>query len=90
MQILVEMKASFLIVVIICIHLFVTGGQPEPGTENENQAANDGHQAVGNEQEPGAGNAPNGNRWWGIVKEIRMIVFGFITSFFFPGFHNID
>ncbi|KAG2249605.1 hypothetical protein Bca52824_089233 [Brassica carinata] len=33
--------------------------------------------------------APQGNQWWGIVKEIQMIVFGFITSLL-PGFHNID
>ncbi|XP_047317174.1 uncharacterized protein LOC124920674 [Impatiens glandulifera] len=31
----------------------------------------------------------DGNRWWGIVKEVQMIVFGFITSLL-PGFHNID
>ncbi|KAL8158439.1 hypothetical protein AgCh_002934 [Apium graveolens] len=59
----------------------------QPGAENENHAEHNGQQAVMNEQEPGMGN--NGNRWWGIVKEVQMIVFGFITSLL-PGFHNID
>ncbi|KAH1033516.1 hypothetical protein J1N35_045690 [Gossypium stocksii] len=59
------------------------------GAENENRPADDGNQAVENENqpEPGLGNA--GNQWWGIVKEIQMIVFGFITSLL-PGFHNIE
>lgn len=61
------------------------GGQPD--AENENHAEHNGQQAVMNEQEPGMGN--DGNRWWGIVKEVQMIVFGFITSLL-PGFHNID
>lgn len=63
-------------------------GQPEG--ENENQPLLDGNQAVENNEhvvEPGADNA--GNRWWGIVKEIQMIVFGFITSLL-PGFHNLE
>lgn len=63
----------------------LAGGQP--GAENENHAEHNGQQAVINEQEPGMGN--DGNRWWGIVKEVQMIVFGFITSLL-PGFHNID
>ncbi|XP_017226508.1 uncharacterized protein LOC108202561 [Daucus carota subsp. sativus] len=63
----------------------LAGGQP--GAENENHAENNGQQAVMNDQEPGIGN--DGNRWWGIVKEVQMIVFGFITSLL-PGFHNID
>jgi hypothetical protein len=33
--------------------------------------------------------ADGGNRWWGLVKEVQMIVFGFITSLL-PGFHNLD
>lgn len=58
------------------------------GAENENQPLNDGNQAAGNENavDPGAN---GGNQWWGIMKEIQMIVFGFITSLL-PGFHNID
>lgn len=40
-----------------------------------------------NAAEPGAENGAN--NWWGIVKEIQMIVFGFISSLL-PGFHNID
>ncbi|XP_007014411.2 PREDICTED: uncharacterized protein LOC18589393 [Theobroma cacao] len=65
----------------------------QEGTENENQPADDGNQVVENENEnenaadPGLGNG--GNHWWGIVKEIQMIVFGFITSLL-PGFNNID
>ncbi|TKY72761.1 hypothetical protein E2542_SST01506 [Spatholobus suberectus] len=60
-------------------------GQPE--AEIGNQPANDADQAVENENvaEPDRGNG--GNQWWGIVKEIQMIVFGFITSLL-PGFHN--
>ncbi|KAI4335366.1 hypothetical protein L6164_014016 [Bauhinia variegata] len=60
-------------------------GRPEG--EIGNQPANDGDRAVENENvaEPGVDNG--GNRWWGIVKEIQMIVFGFITSLL-PGFHN--
>ncbi|OIV98395.1 hypothetical protein TanjilG_16722 [Lupinus angustifolius] len=60
-------------------------GQPE--AENGNQPINDADWAVenGNAAEPGGGNG--GNQWWGIVKEIQMIVFGFITSLL-PGFHN--
>ncbi|XP_038992924.1 uncharacterized protein LOC120116523 isoform X2 [Hibiscus syriacus] len=59
------------------------------GEENENRPADDVNQAVENENEadPALGNA--GNQWWGIVKEIQMIVFGFITSLL-PGFHNIE
>lgn len=55
------------------------------GQENE---ADNGNRANANENENvDAGN--QGNQWWGIVKEIQMIVFGFITSLL-PGFHNID
>ncbi|KAL4325965.1 hypothetical protein GQ457_11G018170 [Hibiscus cannabinus] len=59
------------------------------GAENENRPADDGNQAAENENEadPALGNP--GNQWWGIVKEIQMIVFGFITSLL-PGFHNIE
>lgn len=53
------------------------------GGENENRVAGDANQPL-NEQEQ----VPV-NRWWGIVKEIQLIVFGFITSLL-PGFHNID
>ena len=62
-------------------------GQPE--VENENRPAEDGNQAAENENvaEPGGDNG--GHNWWGIVKEIQMIVFGFITSLL-PGFHHID
>lgn len=61
----------------------------QPGDHVEHQPANDGNQAVENENvaEPGGGD--QANNWWGIVKEIQMIVFGFITSLL-PGFHNID
>ncbi|KAJ9162793.1 hypothetical protein P3X46_022537 [Hevea brasiliensis] len=61
----------------------------QAGADNENRPAEDGNQAVENENvaEPGGGDG--GNHWWGIVKEIQMIVFGFITSLL-PGFHNAD
>ncbi|VVA94347.1 unnamed protein product [Arabis nemorensis] len=49
------------------------------GQENE---ANNGNQANANENVD-AGH--QGNQWWGIVKEIQTIVFGFITSLL-PGF----
>ncbi|KAM7267032.1 hypothetical protein ACFE04_009198 [Oxalis oulophora] len=49
-------------------------------------AVGDGNQVAENENaEPENG----GNHWWGIVKEVQMIVIGFITSLL-PGFHNID
>ncbi|KAJ0250862.1 Transmembrane protein [Hirschfeldia incana] len=54
------------------------------GQENE---AGDGNRANANENVDAAGQ--QGNQWWGIVKEIQMIVFGFITSLL-PGFHNIE
>ncbi|KAF8033706.1 hypothetical protein BT93_C0078 [Corymbia citriodora subsp. variegata] len=62
----------------------------QPGAENENRAVeDDGNQAAENQNaaEPGVENGAN--NWWGIVKEIQMIVFGFISSLL-PGFHNID
>lgn len=60
----------------------------QPGGENEHQPLNENGAA---ENEPGVepGRAEGGNRLWIIVKEIQLIVFGFITSLL-PGFHNID
>ncbi|XP_011656964.1 uncharacterized protein LOC101222970 isoform X2 [Cucumis sativus] len=61
----------------------------QPGAEVENQPVNEANRGVENENVaeagPGAGNG--GLNWWGVVKEIQMIVFGFITSLL-PGFHN--
>ncbi|XP_076936553.1 uncharacterized protein LOC143603720 [Bidens hawaiensis] len=70
---------------------------PAARQENENaplldgQAGGENENRVVNEGEANAENANNNNRWWawGIVKEIQLIVFGFITSLL-PGFHNID
>ncbi|CAN1231704.1 hypothetical protein LINGRAPRIM_LOCUS1573 [Linum grandiflorum] len=63
-------------------------GQNEGEGEDENRGVQDGNVgAEGNENIEGGGGG--GNRWWGIVKEVQMIVFGFITSLL-PGFHNID
>ncbi|XP_028774149.1 uncharacterized protein LOC114731188 [Neltuma alba] len=62
--------------------------QPQGGMVNQNQpAANEADRVVENENvaQPEVGNG--GNQWWGIVKEVQMIVFGFITSLL-PGFHN--
>ncbi|CAD5329492.1 unnamed protein product [Arabidopsis thaliana] len=57
------------------------------GQENE---ADNGNRARANANENENVDAGNqGNQWWGIVKEIQMIVFGFITSLL-PGFHNIE
>lgn len=56
--------------------------------EGEENEADNANRANANENENvDAGN--QGNQWWGIVKEIQMIVFGFITSLL-PGFHNIE
>ncbi|KAG8373963.1 hypothetical protein BUALT_Bualt11G0080700 [Buddleja alternifolia] len=55
--------------------------------ENENQQVNEGNGAIENENAGQGGQGEAVNRWWVIVKEIQMIVFGFITSLL-PGFHN--
>ncbi|MCH90604.1 hypothetical protein A2U01_0011522 [Trifolium medium] len=67
---------------------YLAEGQPEAAVGN--QPANDADRAIENENEnvpEAAGRGNGGNQWWGIVKEIQMIVFGFITSLL-PGFHN--
>lgn len=55
--------------------------------ENENQPQDDVNQPAENENrpEPGRGIV----NWWGIAREIQMIVVGFVTSLL-PGFHNVD
>ncbi|CAH9132627.1 unnamed protein product [Cuscuta epithymum] len=61
------------------------GAEVVEGNEGENE-----NRAGPNEQganQPGV--VEDGNRFWIIVKEIQLIVFGFITSLL-PGFHNID
>ncbi|XP_010688410.2 uncharacterized protein LOC104902356 isoform X2 [Beta vulgaris subsp. vulgaris] len=63
-------------------------GDAQPGAENNNPPADGAERIVENEAAPEAG-VEGGNHWWGIVKEIQMIVFGFITSLL-PGFHNLD
>ncbi|XP_021723474.1 uncharacterized protein LOC110690883 [Chenopodium quinoa] len=60
----------------------------EPGAENDNPPADGAERIAENEAAPEAG-VEGGNQWWGIVKEIQMIVFGFITSLL-PGFHNME
>ncbi|CAO2822946.1 unnamed protein product [Amaranthus hypochondriacus] len=60
----------------------------QPGAESEGPPADGAERLLENEAAPEAG-AEGINHWWGIVKEIQMIVFGFITSLL-PGFHNID
>ncbi|KAL2928823.1 Transport and Golgi organization protein 6-like protein [Bienertia sinuspersici] len=60
----------------------------QPGAENNNPPADGAERVIENEAAPEAG-IEGGNHWWGIVKEIQMIVFGFITSLL-PGFHNMD
>lgn len=61
----------------------------QPGAENEIRQEGDGNRAVENENVAEAEGINGGNHWWGIVREIQMIVFGFITSLL-PGFHNVD
>lgn len=61
----------------------------QPGAENETPQEGDGNRAVENENVAEAEGMNGGNHLWGIVREIQMIVFGFITSLL-PGFHNVD
>ncbi|XP_054820889.1 uncharacterized protein LOC129319834 [Prosopis cineraria] len=61
--------------------------QPEVGVMNQHQLANEADRPVDNENVAEAEGGNGGNQWWGIVKEVQMIVFGFITSLL-PGFHN--
>ncbi|CAN8326535.1 unnamed protein product [Cochlearia groenlandica] len=76
--------------------------RPAPRADNDVAAAvplNGDAVPEGQENEAGEGNRADANenvdagqqrnQWWGIVKEIQMIVFGFITSLL-PGFHNIE
>ncbi|CAH2077527.1 unnamed protein product [Thlaspi arvense] len=60
---------------------------------NENAVPEGQENEAGNENQANANEnvdaGQQGNQWWGIVKEIQMIVFGFITSLL-PGFHNIE
>ncbi|XP_077214704.1 uncharacterized protein LOC143849531 [Tasmannia lanceolata] len=62
--------------------------QPEghPGVQNENQPMDDANQPGENEGQPEPGRDGGGINFWVIVKEIQMIVIGFITSLL-PGFH---
>ncbi len=69
------------------------GGQVG-GAADQNQLGEDGNEAVENENmaEGGGGDGDGdggNNHWWGFVKEIQMIVVGFITSLL-PGFHHVD
>ncbi|KAE8699740.1 hypothetical protein F3Y22_tig00110570pilonHSYRG00126 [Hibiscus syriacus] len=57
-------------------------------TEKEQRPTDDCNQAVENENEADSGLGNAGNQWWGIIKEIQMIVFGFITSLL-TSFNNI-
>ncbi|XP_034700594.1 uncharacterized protein LOC117925639 [Vitis riparia] len=61
----------------------------QAGAADQNQQAEDGNEAIENENIAEGGGGDGGNHWWGIVKEIQMIVVGFITSLL-PGFHNVD
>ncbi|GKV20388.1 hypothetical protein SLEP1_g30521 [Rubroshorea leprosula] len=61
----------------------------EAGAENGNRPAEGNGAAVENENVVEGDIENGGNHWWGIVNEIQMIIFGFITSLL-PGFHNID
>ncbi|GLT28703.1 hypothetical protein SLA2020_036150 [Shorea laevis] len=61
----------------------------EAGAENGIRQAEGNGAAVENENVVEGGIENGGNHWWGIVNEIQMIIFGFITSLL-PGFHSID
>ncbi|KAI4381131.1 hypothetical protein MLD38_007239 [Melastoma candidum] len=63
----------------------------QPDADNQNQAAGDNGNGEGENEHAAddVGHGNGANRWWGIMKEIQMIVFGFISSLL-PGFHNID
>ncbi|KAJ4972244.1 hypothetical protein NE237_005343 [Protea cynaroides] len=63
-------------------------GGVRPGVENDNRLADDTNQPAENENQAEP-RARGGVNWWGIVKEVQMIVVGFITSLL-PGFHNVD
>ncbi|KAM7481130.1 hypothetical protein LguiB_005713 [Lonicera macranthoides] len=63
----------------------VADGQGGDAGGGENEGNRNG---VENEDEQRQAQG-GGNRWWGIVKEVQMIVFGFITSLL-PGFHNLE
>lgn len=71
---------------MICVAFYEIDAQP--GAENDIPPADGAERVVENEAAPEPG-VEGGNHWWGIVKEIQMIVFGFITSLL-PGFHNMD
>ncbi|GMH03146.1 hypothetical protein Nepgr_004985 [Nepenthes gracilis] len=58
------------------------------GAENDNRTQDDANGVAENDGAGEAG-ANGGNGWWRMVKEVQMIVFGFITSLL-PGFHNVD
>lgn len=60
----------------------------QPRGPNDDQHV-EGDRAAENDPVVEHREAEGGQRWWGIVKEIQLIVFGFITSLL-PGFHNID
>ncbi|XP_058078491.1 uncharacterized protein LOC131226782 isoform X2 [Magnolia sinica] len=58
------------------------------GAENDNQPPDNRNQPLENENLPEPGRR-DGINWWGVAKEIQMIVVGFMTSLL-PGFHNVD
>ncbi|KAK9099758.1 hypothetical protein Scep_023188 [Stephania cephalantha] len=60
----------------------------QAGVDNTNEQAENENQAVENANQVEAGRG-NGINWWVVVKEIQMIVVGFLTSLL-PGFHNVD
>ncbi|XP_031496190.1 uncharacterized protein LOC116261528 [Nymphaea colorata] len=62
--------------------------QPHVRQRNEQEPVPEGNAGAENVNQPNA-DAVNGGNWWGIAKEIQMIVVGFVTSLL-PGFHNVD
>lgn len=64
---------------IICVRCSVTGGEHIAEDENPNLEGEE----HGNKRKPAR---RNDKSWWETVKEMKMIVFLFVISFFFQGY----
>jgi hypothetical protein len=69
-----------------CVVVLRTGARdaraPEPGEGAGN--AVQGNEFNGLRRPP-----PDGNNWWGIFKEVQMLIVGFVTSLL-PGFQHVE
>lgn len=68
----------------------VPGNNHEPGQEAASAGGGDGEGAGGRagEENPAAA-AANRPNWWGFLKEVQMIVVGFVTSLL-PGYQHVE